>query len=372
MGKGIYSSLLAIILVLLLLPSVYALALRGNHLSPIIFEPGKKIVNHYIIDGTDKQVTITLGGELLEYVRVTEVVNNEFDLIIEVPETLPEPGEYWFSLHATEGGSSEASGVSSLVSVNLRFQVEVPPYGKAISLSFDVPDVNVHQPIPFSVTVTSKGLEDITSVKGSITVYNLENEYVAFLTLKEKPLPALSSVSLSTSLPPDKLSAGKYWAEAVIPYDGEEKRAKDQFKIGNLDLLLINYSTYLEREFGDFWAIVENNWGNPIQNAYAVVSLNGTELLTTPTISLGPWQRDTLKGILRTDFSPGNVTGSIQLFYDNLSKTENMVFTIFEPEMEDERSQLIAFALMAGVSLFILLGLIVVYIFIKTRSIPPF
>src|SRR3989338_9681496 len=116
-----------ILLVIIILPFVQGLALHGNHLSPIIFEPGKKIMNHYVIDDTDKKVIISLGGELLEYVRVTEVVNNEFDLIIEVPETLPEPGEYWFSLHATEIGDSE--GVGSLVSVNLLFLVEVPPHG---------------------------------------------------------------------------------------------------------------------------------------------------------------------------------------------------------------------------------------------------
>src|SRR3989344_9046662 len=122
-----------VILFFVLASSAYGLALRGNHLSPIIFEPGKKIVNHYTIDGTDKEVTISLGGDLLEYVQVTEIVNNQFDLIIEVPETLPEPGSYSFSLHVTETGGSDEAGIGSLVSVNLLFLVEVPPHGKAIS-----------------------------------------------------------------------------------------------------------------------------------------------------------------------------------------------------------------------------------------------
>src|SRR3989344_2608252 len=203
---GIY-----VILVCILMSSVYGLALRGNHLSPIIFEPGKKIVNHYTIDGTDKQVVINLGGDLLEYVTVTEIVNNQFDLIIEVPETLPEPGSYSFSLHAVEMGNPE--GIGSLVSVNLIFLVEVPPHGKAISVSFDVPDINEHKPIPFSIAVASKGLEDINSLKIYIEVYDLKNNSVASLTLKERPLSALGTASLSANLPADKLSAGRYWAE---------------------------------------------------------------------------------------------------------------------------------------------------------------
>jgi len=77
---------MAVILFCIFASSVYGLSLRGDHLSPIIFEPGKKIVNHYIIEGTDKEVKVSLGGEIIQYVRVTEVANNQFDLIIEVPE----------------------------------------------------------------------------------------------------------------------------------------------------------------------------------------------------------------------------------------------------------------------------------------------
>src|SRR3989344_3073128 len=359
---------MAVILFCIFASSVYGLSLRGDHLSLIIFEPGKKIVNHYIIEGTDKEVKVSLGGEIIQYVRVTEVANNQFDLIIEVPEILPEPGSYSFSLHVTETGSQEESGVGSLLSVSLNFLVEVPPHGKAISASFDIPDVNEHKSVPISINVKSKGLEHIAMLRGQVTIYDLENNSVAFVNLKEKPLAALSSVSLSTSLPPDKLAAGKYWAEAVINYDGEEKIARDEFKIGNLDLLLINYSDSLEREFGDFWAIVENNWGNPIQTVYAIISINGTELLTTPTITLEPWQRDSLKGILRTDFAPGDLNGTIQLFYDDLSKTENVMFTIFEPVTEVQRTLTTTILIINVISLLIIAGLIIGYVLIYTKK----
>ena len=356
---------MVILFFLILESSAYGLSLHGNHLSPIIFEPGKKIVNHYTIDGTDKEVKLSIGGDLIEYVKVTEVVDNQFDLIIEVPETLPEPGTYWFSLQASEINNEEESSISSVLSVNLRFLVEVPPHGKAISISFEVPDVNEHQPIPFSVNIVSKGLENITRLRSHITVYDLQNNSVASLNLKEKPLPALSSTSLSASLPADKLLPAKYWAEAIVNYDGEEKMAQDNFKIGNLDLLLINYSSQLEQEFGDFWAIVENNWGNPIKTVYATVSINGTELLTTPTVYLGPWQRDQLKGILRTDFAPGKYNGTIQLFYDDLSKTENVTFTIFKPAQEQETSAVTL--AVVGISLFVIV-FIAVFLLIQKRN----
>lgn len=348
--------------------SAYGLSLRGDHLSPIIFEPGKKMVNHYTIDGTDKEVKVSLGGDLLEYVTVTEVVNNQFDLLIEVPEILPEPGTYWFDLHASEVNNEDGSGgVGSLLSVSLRFLVEVPPHGKAISISFDVPDLNEHQKIPFSVDVVSKGLEDIASLKGSITVYDLKNKTVASLVLKGKPLPALASTSLSAALPADELPPAKYWAEAIVDYDGEKKLAQDTFKIGNLDLLLVNYSSQLEQGFGEFHALVENNWGNPIQIAYATVSINDTELLTSSIISLGPWQKGELRGILRTDFIPGNYSGTIQLFYDGLSKTENVVFTIFEPSKEMKEISAATAAIIVVISLLAIVGLIIGFLLIKKQ-----
>ena len=357
-----------LVLIFVLVPSVCSLSLVGNHLSPIIFEPGKQIVNHYFIDGTDQEVKVTLSGDLLDYVNITSVVDNQFDLMITVPEILPEPGTYWFSLQANEIEKEDGSSIGSLLSVSLRFLVEVPPHGKAISLSFDVPDINEHQPIPFSVNIVSKGLENVNSLKGTIIIYDLHNRSVASLPLKEKSLPALASTSLSTSLPPDKLSAGKYWAEAVVNYDGEEKIAQDTFKIGNLDLILVNYTSQLEQDFGEFHAQVENNWGNPIQIAYAIVSINGTELLTTPTISLGPWQKGELKGILRTDFASGNYSGTIQLFYDDLSKTEDVIFTIFEPLKETPGKSVTTILIIAGILSLIVVGSIIVFLLIQKRN----
>ena len=354
--------LIALLLIVLYSSSIYALSLNGNRLSPIIFEPGKKVVNHYIVEGTDKEVKVSLGGDLLQYVQVTEVVDNQFDLIIEVPENLPEPGSYWFSLQASEVGNEKEAGVGSLLSVSLRFLVEVPPHGKSISLSLDIPDVNEHEAVPIMVNIASKGLENISSLSGEVIVYDSNNHSAATLNLKGKPLPALESTILSVQIPADQLSPAKYWAEAVITYDGKVTRAQDGFKIGDLDLFLINYTSQLEQGFSQFKATVENNWGNPLQIVYLKVSIEGNELLTTPTVLLGPWQRGELAGILKTDFEPGNYAGSIQLFYDGLSKTEEVVFTITEPaETARERSTLILVisgisAIAAILVLFLLFG----------------
>ncbi len=353
-------------MILICSPSLYALSLNGNRLSPIIFEPGKKIVNHYLITDTNKQVNLSLAGDLLQYIHVSEVINNQFDLIIDAPQNLPEPGSYSFTLHATEMSNPESSGVSSFVSVNLRYLVEVPPHGKSISISLEVPDLNEHQEVPFSVNVISKGLENISSLQGTITVYDLQNHSMATLNLQGEPLRSLESATLAATLPADTLLPATYWAEAIINYDGKSAQVSDHFKIGNLNLILVNYTSQLEPQFALFQALVENNWGNPIKIAYAKIFINGTELLTTPTIYLEPWQRGELKGILKTDFAPGNYNGLIELFYDDQSRQENVTFSILPSPSESLAGNYLAVAII--IILLVLATFIIIFVHRRNKK----
>ena len=122
----------SIFLFLFLVHAVHALELNGLKLSPIIYEPGKKIINTYTIAGTDKAVEVGLGGELLEYVHLTPVRQNQFDLIIEFPSGYIPSGSYGFSLHVKELPEEDSSGVGSLLSVTKVFEVTVYAYDKFI------------------------------------------------------------------------------------------------------------------------------------------------------------------------------------------------------------------------------------------------
>lgn len=322
------------LIALLLFHSTFALDVQGLKLSPITFEPGKTIINHYIITGTNKPVVAELSGSLIEYVQITEIVNNEFDLIIKVPEKLPEPGTYWFSMHVKETDENAAAGIGSLLSITLRFQVEVPPHGKKISISFSVPDINEDQPMNFVISVQSRGLENIDSLQGQITVYDLLNNSVGTVNTAEKSLTALSSGELTAVFETKNLLPANYWAEAIVFYDGEQMSTSDTFKIGNLDLILVNYTQVLEHGFAEFKALIENNWGNPLETVYAQLFINGTEFLHTPTISLAPWQRGELKGIIKTNLNPGEYDAVLKLFFDKESKEEPIKIIISDVEQK--------------------------------------
>lgn len=318
--------------------SVLAINLQGQKLSPILFQPGAKIINHYIITNTEGEVKVNLAGDLIEYIHTTAVVDNQFDLIIEPPQTLPEPGTYWFMLQVSEVGEAGAM-IDSLLSVNLRFKIEVPPHGKSLSISFNAPNINENQPIIFTTSLISKGLKNIESIQEEIIVYDAENKSIGVMETTTESLKALDSKQIVIEFETKGLPPANYWAEAIVTYDGEEKRLTDTFKIGDLNLNLKNYTSELERGFSEFIAVIENNWGNPINEIYGKLFINETEFLHTPTISLAPWQEGELKGIIKTELDSGEYEAKLILFFEGKSKEELLKIKIIEISQPDNNNK---------------------------------
>src|SRR3989338_9521697 len=113
-----------LVLFLVSLPSLTAISLSGNKLSPMIFEPGKTIVNHYTISDTDAETKVTVGGDLLEYISLSEVKDQQFDLLIKFPQEYIPAGSYSFSLNVQEIGKDSAP-FGAVLSVTKVFMVEV-------------------------------------------------------------------------------------------------------------------------------------------------------------------------------------------------------------------------------------------------------
>jgi hypothetical protein len=314
------------------LQPVLALQVMGNRLSPIILQPGMKLVNHYTISGTDKEVEVGIGGDLVEFISFTEVDHNEFDLVIRAPVPFPEPGKYRFSMYVNEVGPDVVGGggVGSLVAVTLQFTMIVPPHGKSITVEFDAPNVNQDESVPFTINVNSKGLEDVNFLQGKINVYDVNNNSVGSIETVETSLKALTFTKLTASFDTKGLPPANYWAEAIITYDGEREIIQDTFKIGDLDLILRNYSKELEQGYDEFLVILENNWGNKIKGIYGKLFISGQEVLHTPTISLNPWETKELKGIAKTDLDLGEYNASLKLFFQGEEREEKFIIKIVE------------------------------------------
>ncbi|MEK6900534.1 MAG: hypothetical protein AABX05_05400, partial [Nanoarchaeota archaeon] len=79
---------------------------------------------------------------------------------------------------------------------------------------------------------------------------------------------------------------------------------------------------------------VKNNWGHRLRYVYAKRSLDGAELLQTPTINLEPWQESELKGLIKVELAPGIYAGKIKLFYENEDKEIPVTIKVLKSEEE--------------------------------------
>lgn len=356
--------LLAVLLVLL--PSVLSLSLIGMKLSPIVYEPGKVIVNKYNINGANAKVEVSVGGDLMEYITLSEVINGEFTMTIRFPDKFIDPGTYSFSLSAQEVADSPSGGVNSLIGVSKVFTVEVYSHDKALEASLGAADVNENSTVPFTVQLRSRTYSDIDAVKADITIYNRTQQAVGRVKTNERSLKALQTTSLQASFNTTGLLAGDYSATAIIYFDGKQQAAETSFKIGALNVVLKNYTSILQPGFNDFVIKVANGWGNDITNVYAKVRLNSQEALHTPSIDLPPWAEGELKGIVKVDMEPGEYPGEITLFFEGESRKYPVLFTILKSSPEGK--DLLFYLIIAAIIVIIILANILFLVLLKKKQ----
>ncbi len=351
---------------LALLPSTMAISLTGELISPIIYERNKTIINHYTITDTDKEINVSLSGDVLEYITIANLNRESFDLIIQFPDAYIPAGTYWFGVSVREVADSSAA-MGSLLSVSRRFRVEVYSYEKEIEASLSALNVNEGTILPFTLHLISKGYQDIAEIKGIIDLFDVNQHKIGELYTEGRPLKALASETFILPYDTRGLPPGNYGAEATVQYDERSKKVNTSFKIGNINVTLLSYPRVLQPGFQDFILNVSNNWGNPLNNVYAKVVLNGQEILQTPTITLDPWEEGMLRGIVKIDLPPGNYTGLITLFFEGERSDFPITINVLAPPPPPKPTR--DYVLLISIILLIILSIIaLLYFMIQQRK----
>lgn len=357
--------ILFLVIVLASLPSLAALSLSGVQLGVITYRPGTTVTNHYWVSDTGVPVEVMVDGAPFRDITTTEVINNEFDLILNFPkdEYVP-PGEYVLSLTAVENPSDAGGGIAARVAVSKKIYIQVYSYEKDVQLSLDVPNINAGKNLTLNLGVASVGYPDIENVYGALTVYDAENNLLGEKITPPKPLPGLESISFREKFDSSAWPAANYKAKAVVYYDGEEESINTTFLIGNMDLIVKEYTRQLEQGFAEFSVTVTNNWGNPLRNVYAKLIINGQELLQTPSITMEPWQESVLKGLLEIKLTPGEYPAALQLFFEGEKKDFPITITVIpkpeEPvqkEIQGAKSLMVVPLLITALIIIIILGI---------------
>src|SRR3989338_2559551 len=143
--------ILLLVVFCLYLSSATAFGITGRSFNPITFKPGEVTSNSYEIIGATKAYNVSVSGDpvINDFLSITQVKDNRFDLIITFPPEIPQPGEYPFEISVFEQKESNSGGVSAFVGIQKQFRMVIYSREKEVKVSLSAPSVNVGTPVEF-------------------------------------------------------------------------------------------------------------------------------------------------------------------------------------------------------------------------------
>ena len=325
--------LLVIVLGALLVQSVYALVgiSPPEHID-INFQPGLERDFTFKGFGTtaETKLLIRSEGELNSSITfdVSEInqtsSTNIFHAYLKLPDKIERPGNnvVYISLQTVSSAQRGVIGTSETVLVPINIYVPYP--GKYIEASFTVDDVNLGEDLFFVLDVINRGTQDLNQLSASLNILDSVDTRLHALQTEKIFLAKEQRHKFELVLNSSRLGGqGPYKAEVSIFFDGETQVIKKQFKVGKLDINILNNTEMFEKDkINPFDIMIESIWNSKIDNIFAKVKIKDSEF-QTPSISLDKWEIKTLKGFWdTTGFEEGFYDANITLFYENLTKSK--------------------------------------------------
>ena len=299
--------------------------------------------NHLAISVDSSNFEIILDKEELFCDIEPCVVNYK----VIMPASFDKPGFHGGSITAREVFDEDPGGfITVVVSMTMPISIEVPYPGKYLEFkSFEATNKDAGEEIPFVAVLVSKGDQVINSAKGIIRVYNKNNKLIGSIStntwINIEPREEIKLYSMWDSGNNEK---GRYHADIIVDYDGLKTNETTKFKLGGLDVELLNYTKeVIIGGIRPFYLLVESIWSEDIPNLKASVSVlvNDSDEITsfeTLTKNLPAWGSVPLEGYL--DTGPLNLSDyriHITLFFEDLTKTyDGLISIIEEPSQVDE------------------------------------
>jgi|GEM_PF-3000597 len=284
-------------------------------------------------------VRVGVGGPFAEYVtlkglnkdsqKTVTATDNCVEYTIRLPAKTDKYGLQRTVISAIEAPQNSGSGMFALVSIQSQIDIFVPYPYKYLDFGFNVQSVKVGENVPITISVMSKGDQNVTSAKGVITIYDNNHTQIGQVqTETEYDLKLDELRILNTTWNSTGFREGYYSAWLDLLYDGTKANATMPFKLGGLDVDITNYTKEVTKGgIKEFSVMVDSIWAETIQKVRAVVSVynsSSTDAITSfETVSrdLAPWGNDILKGYLDTgSLKLGEYNIKIRLYFDDTTK----------------------------------------------------
>ncbi|RME53548.1 hypothetical protein D6783_01630 [Candidatus Woesearchaeota archaeon] len=304
----------------------------------LLYEPGKTFTFELAVEDAPR-ISVYAQGALSENVVIDDPSPDGGPRKVTVHITHPpglEPGQYKTFIAAAELPPEQTVQIAALATVRTGFITRVLGPEKAVKASLQVSSVNQGEPAEARVQVESWTLSHIVRLFAIINVTGPEGEAVGSFETDRVSLPATKSTTLTATIPTKDLKKGSYHASALLFYDGLSLPLSASFRVGELDVRVVNYTRVFRKGvINQLDIIVESDWKGNIGDVFAEVRVAG-EVIRTPLITLQGFSRGVLTTYWNTrGLEVGEYPATIMLFYANKTSTSDVLFSVVEPPKEE-------------------------------------
>ncbi len=194
-----------------------------------------------------------------------------FTVYVNIPSNFTIPGRHLCMIQAEEVSEEGGSGMTAYSAVGAQIYLRIPYPEKYIDVSLQAPDVNKSMPVPFTINLISRGLEDVLAY-GTITIKDSDDKDVAKVYTQQIVVESLQSGVLNTEWDSSGQPAGIYNAFAEIEYDGDAPAVTNKvFRIGEVSIEITNvsYPEVIEPDkIVKLDVSVQSMWNERIDGAY--------------------------------------------------------------------------------------------------------
>lgn len=290
--------------------------------------------------GRAENIGVYIEGDLSEYVTVEKdniAKDGTFVIKVKLPAEIETPGKNRVLVGLIEKGKGGGT-VSGIASIRTPIDIKVPYPGIYAEIGFNVQDLNINETANFFVIINNLGKRDINDAKAVIDIFDSNEMLVEKLFTQKKDIKTNTEENLQALFDPSKHTAGNYKAIAHVTYADKSKDLEANFKIGSLNVKIINYTkTFLKDKIAKFDLEIESRWNSRINNVFAEVNIfNNTKEISsfkTVSISLEPWETKMISTFWdNKGLGEGTYDMEITLFYEGKTTQLGDVIEIIAPK----------------------------------------
>ena len=315
-------------------------------------------------------------GDLAKYTSLSEpeIIDDQmstFVLTIKFPEMIEERGTHIIYIGVAQK-NPETGGFGISMNVRRGINIKVPYVGKYITLGLSTPNANIGETIKIEASASNLGEEDVMKAKADFNILDSDNNSIKTLYTSEKPILSKLSAEFTAYFNTSGHKAGNYRVIATLNWDGNQSLAENSFKIGSLNVAVINYTREIKKGvINRFDIITESGWNSPVDNLYAEVKATDgiiSESFRTPSYYLDPWARINLTGYLdATRMESKEYDAEITLYYSGITTVEKGKIRL----TEEKKSAIPWAAILILLAVLVILIIIVNIFIIKRNSNKP-